>query len=84
MTGGGETLILIGISTITASIVSVLQVLQNSRCSDINCCCGMLICKRVVPEDIENQTEIRVPPPPTASSISSTLEKLAEKSKKDK
>ena len=42
------------LGAVSGCVATILHILFQSRCSDINLCCGLIGCKRKVPEiDIE-------------------------------
>lgn len=54
-----ETIFIVGISTITTSIVSIITSLQSSRCIEIQCCCGCINCKRDLKNsEVDTENEI--------------------------
>ena len=46
------------LGAVSGCVATILHILFQSRCSDINLCCGLIGCKRKVPDDdIEKQNE---------------------------
>lgn len=52
---------IIELSTASATILGALAMLlaqtQKSKCRNLKCCCGLIVCDRVVPEDKEGEEE---------------------------
>ncbi len=42
-------------ATILGAIAMLLAQTQKSKCKNLKCCCGLIICDRVVPEDKEEE-----------------------------
>lgn len=52
---------IIELSTASATILAAISMLlaqsQKSKCKNLKCCCGLVVCDRVVPEDKEEEKE---------------------------
>jgi len=50
---------IIELSTASATILGAIAMLlaqsQKSKCKNLKCCCGLIVCDRVVPEDKEEE-----------------------------
>jgi len=50
---------IIELSTASATILAAISMLlaqsQKSKCKNLKCCCGLIVCDRVVPEDKEEE-----------------------------
>lgn len=51
------TSIAILIPLLSGAIVSVISTIQNSKCSQIKLCCGLLSCIREVPNVVQTEPE---------------------------